>query len=79
MPQPALARYCGFEPEGSEMEPPPPTTEELIARHAHERLEQLEDENAQLRQQVRALTAALGCAAKVLLPYHTPRVSTRQR
>ncbi len=70
-----LARYAGYE-DGSA---PAETTEELIEQHHADRLSQLEDENADLHRQVRALQSALGVAAKVLQPYWAPAKLARQR
>ncbi len=56
-----------------------PTTEELLAQREAERVEALELENERLRNQVKSLMAALGCAEKILQPYASPRQSTRQR
>ncbi len=74
-----LAPYAGFEPINSEPEPPPPTTEDLLAERAAERLDQLEAENADLQLRLKALTSALGVAAKVLQPYWAPAKLARQR
>ncbi len=74
-----LAKYAGFEVEGSWPKPGPPTTEELLAERAADRLDQLEQENADLQLRLKALTSALGVAAKVLQPYWAPPKLARQR
>ncbi len=63
--------YCGAELE-PELDVPPPS-DDALARHA------LELENERLRQRVKSLQSVLDCAAKLVLPFHTPRQSARQR